>query len=369
MDNTNNRLESLDALRGFDMFWIMGGAGIFTGLSKLTGWGVLETWDKQLSHVPWDGFAFYDMIFPLFLFMAGISFPFSIQKFYSKGGTKTNQYKKIIKRGLLLVLLGFIYNGILKFEFENFRYASVLGRIGLAWMFAALIFINTKTISRVIWCFGLLISYWLVTVFISAPDYPDAGRFTAEGNIACYIDRILLPGKLYGKIFDPEGLLGIVPAISTALLGMLTGEFVSVKKESLTGMKMVGYMTIAGAALAIIGQIWNIFYPFNKALWSSSFVCFAGGLSILLFALFYLVVDVWGYRRPLFFFKVIGMNSITIYLAVRIIGFAQISKFFFGGIISLFPETWSGFLNPVANVAIAWLFLYFLYKQKIFLKV
>ena len=369
MNNTNNRLESLDALRGFDMFWIMGGAGIFTGLSKLTGWSILEAWEKQLSHVPWDGFAFYDMIFPLFLFMAGVSFPFSIQKFYSKGGTKAKQYIKIIKRGLVLVLLGFIYNGILRFEFENFRYASVLGRIGLAWMFAALIFINTKTISRVIWCFGLMISYWLATVLISAPDYPGAGNFTPEGNIACYIDRILLPGKLYGKIFDPEGILGIIPAISTALLGMLTGEFVSVKKENLSGVKIAGYMAGAGAVLAIIGQVWNIFYPMNKALWSSSFVCFAGGLSLLLFALFYLIVDVWGYRRPMFFFKVIGMNSITVYLAVRIIGFTQISKFLFGGIISLFPETWSGLLNSMGSVTIVWLFLYFLYKQKIFLKV
>ena len=369
MNHTNQRLESLDALRGFDMFWIMGGSGIFIGLSKLTGWGILEVWEKQLHHVPWDGFTFYDMIFPLFLFMAGISFPFSIQKYYAKGGTKANQYKKIIKRGLILVLLGFVYSGILRFEFEEFRVASVLGRIGLAWMFAALLYINTKTLSRIFWCFGLLIFYWLLSVLVSAPDYPGAGNFTVEGNIACYIDRLLLPGRLYRETYDPEGILGTIPAISTALLGMLTGEFVSMKKEGLTGIKRAGYMAVAGTALIIIGQIWNIFCPINKSLWSSSFVCFVGGLSILLFALFYLIIDVWGYHRPFFFFKVIGMNSITIYLAVRIIGFSQISKFFFEGIISLFPETWSSFLNSMGSVTIAWLFLYFLYKQKLFLKV
>ncbi len=364
---TNQRLQSLDALRGFDMFWITGGAGIFIGLAQLTGWGFLEAWEKQLHHVPWDGFTFYDMIFPLFLFMAGISFPFSMQKY--EGGSKAPLYKKIIKRGLILFLLGLVFNGVLRFNFDNLRFASVLGRIGFAWMFAALIFINTKTIARLIWCFGLLIVYWLATILISAPDYPGAGNFTPEGNIACYIDRILLPGRLNSKIFDPEGIASTIPAISTALLGMLTGQFVAMKKTKFTPMKKTGYMAIAGAVLLVTGIVWDIFYPINKSLWSSSYVCFVGGLSLLLFVLFYLIIDVWGYSRPFFFFKVIGMNSITIYLAQRIINFNQISKFFFEGIIGLFPETWSTFLNWTGYVTVVWLFLYFLYKQKLFLKV
>ncbi|MDL2277375.1 DUF5009 domain-containing protein [Parabacteroides sp. OttesenSCG-928-G07] len=367
--NTNQRLESLDALRGFDMFWITGGSAIFVALAKITEWPFFIAIEKQMSHVPWDGFAFYDMIFPLFLFMAGVSMPFSLSK-YQGDGDRAKMYRKIIKRGVVLVLLGLVYNGIFRLNFENFRYASVLGRIGLAWMFAALIFVNTKKASwRVIWCAGILLFYWLLNISFTAPDYPGAGRFTPEGNIACYIDRILLPGRLYGGTFDPEGIMGIIPAISTALLGALTGMFVKTQKENFPPMKKVLYIAAAGALLVIIAQVWNLFYPINKALWSSSFVCMAGGISIMLFALFYLVVDIWGYKKPFFYFKVIGMNSITVYLATRIINFTGIATFFFGGLAGLFPEDWGKLISSLGYVTVVWLFLYFLYKKNVFLKV
>ncbi len=363
------RLESLDALRGFDMLWIAGGAGIIAGLATLTNWPLFITLEKQFHHVPWDGFVFYDMIFPLFLFMAGVSMPFSLGKF-KPGTTKGAMYRKIIQRGLTLVLFGMIYNGLLRFEFDTLRCASVLGRIGLAWMFAALIFVNTRQFrTRALWCFGLMLFYYLLNIGFKAPDFPEAGRFTQEGNIACYIDRILLPGRLNSGIFDPEGILGIIPAISTALLGALTGLFVVMTKQGLTMLKKAGLMAAAGAVLVVIAQVWNLFYPINKALWSSSFVCMAGGCSMLLFALFYLMVDVWGWKKGFFFFKVIGMNSITIYMANRIVPFQKISDFFFGGFIKLFPENWSMLLNWMAFVTIIWLFLYFLYKHKVFLKV
>ncbi|GHT87119.1 hypothetical protein FACS18947_7190 [Bacteroidia bacterium] len=298
--------------------------------------------------------------------MAGVSFPFSLQKQESKA--RKSLYLKIIKRGLILFFFGMLYNGFLNFNFETFRVASVLGRIGLAWMFAALLFINTKTISRIIWCAGLMIAYWLVTILVVAPDYPSAGVFTQEGNITAYIDRILLPGRLNSELFDPEGILGTIPAISTALLGMLTGQFVLCAQQS--RLKKAGYLAATGAALVIIAQVWNLFYPINKSLWSSSFVCMAGGCSMLLFALFYLIIDVWGKDgKFFFFFKIIGLNSITVYMATRIIPFNRISSFFFQGIIKLFPENWSMLLSFMGNVTIVWLFLYFLYKQKIFLKV
>ncbi len=364
------RLQSLDALRGFDMFWIIGGEGIFIGLASLTGWPLLNWWAHQLHHVAWHGFVFYDMIFPLFLFIAGISFPFSLAKSREKRVSNKDLYYKIIRRGLLLVLLGFVYNGILAFNFENFRYASVLGRIGLAWMFAALIFFNTKKAApRIIWCIGFLIFYWLLAAFVPAPDYPGTDRFSAEGNFSCYFDRLFLPGRLYGKIFDPEGILGIIPAISTALLGMLTGQFVMQKKENLGDKKKTLYLIIAGIILIIVGLLWNTIFPINKALWSSSFVCFVGGLSLLLFSLFYYIIDVLKYRKWSFFFVVIGLNSITIYLAQRIIDFYATSNFLFGGLIGWFPESWNEFLNSTAYIVIGWGFLYFLYRQRIFLKV
>ena len=380
------RLQSLDALRGFDMFWIAGGGAIFAGLASLTGWGPLVWWNKQMLHVEWHGFAFQDMIFPLFLFIAGISFPFSMAKRIENGASLNWLYKQIFKRGIILVLLGLIYNdllsfafiktgsnsetGILSFEFSNMRFASVLGRIGLAWMFAALIFINTnKRNTRIAWCAGLLIFYWLLLALVPAFDNSGAGRFSMEGNFTSYFDRMFLPGKLYKDIHDPEGWLGIIPATATALLGMFTGWFLMWRKEGLTELRRTGYMAIAGIVLIVAGLLWSIIFPINKNLWTSSFVCFVGGLSLLLFALFYLIIDVWGYRKWSFFFTVIGMNSITIYMAQRMIRFSYTSNFLFKGIIDWFPEPWMPFLSSCAYLAVSWIFLYFLYRQKIFLKV
>jgi len=381
------RLQSLDALRGFDMFWIVGGGGIFAGLASLTGWAPLLWWEGQLHHVPWHGFTFEDMIFPLFLFIAGISFPFSMAKRLENGVSLESLHKQIIRRGLLLVLFGFIFNGLLSFNFitvgsasdaefisfdlSKMRFASVLGRIGLAWMFAALIFIYTnKGSTRIAWCAGLLIFYWLLLALVPAFDNPGADRFSMEGNFTSYFDRLFLPGRLLrGGIHDPEGWLGIIPATATAMLGMFTGCFVMWRKEGLTELRRTGYMAIGGVILAGLGLLWDMAFPINKNLWTSSFVCFVGGLSLLLFSLFYLIIDVWGYRKWSFFFTVIGMNSITIYMAQRMIRFTFTSEFVFKGMIDWFPELWAPFLENCAYVAVCWMFLYFLYRQKIFLKV
>ena len=145
----NQRLQSLDALRGFDMFFIMGGGALFVGLATWCPTPFFQAIASQMEHVPWHGFAFEDMIFPLFLFIAGISFPYSLEKQKASGMTSSAIYRKVIRRGLVLVLLGCIYNGLLDFDFANQRYASVLGRIGLAWMFAALIFLNVQTRVRI----------------------------------------------------------------------------------------------------------------------------------------------------------------------------------------------------------------------------
>jgi len=369
MKTKNVRLLSLDALRGFDMFWIIGWGGLWHGLAKMTNWPLFNWWSTQMTHVDWDGFHFYDMIFPLFLFIAGISFPYSLEKSKEKGVSGKSIYFRIIKRALTLVLLGLVFNGLLKLEFDTQRYASVLGRIGLAWMFAAFIFMNTKRNGRILWCAGLLIGYWLVLALVQAPDFPDAARFSKEGCFTCYIDRAFLPGRMYNPLYDPLGLFGIVPAISTALLGMLTGAFVKTEKGGFTQMKKVGYMTGAGVALVLLGLLWGLAFPINKLLWSSSYVCLAGGLSLLLFALFYWIIDVRGYRRWTLFFTVIGMNSITIYMAQSIINFRFTANYIFGGLIKLFPENWDQFLNNLTLIAVCWLFLYFLYKQKIFIKV
>lgn len=364
----SDRLKSLDALRGFDMFWIMGAEEVFILLGALTGGPVLEWWAGQMTHVEWHGFQAYDMIFPLFLFIAGVSFPFSVSKRLAVKGGKQALYRHIFKRGLILVLLGLIYNNGIIFNIEAMRFPSVLGRIGLAWMFAALIFMKTKNWkSRMVWFWGLLIFYWLLFLIFKAPDFGDPDRYSMQGNISSYIDRTILPGRLCCYEFgDNEGILPTIAAVSTGLLGMLVGELL---KNTYKPMKKVLYMAIGGVILIIIGQIWNQVFPINKNLWSSSFVCYVGGISIILMTIFYLIIDVWKYQKWAFFFVVIGMNPITIYLANRIIGFGRATDFLFGGIAELLPEAWSPLIIAIGYVIVGWLFLYLLYKKKIFLKV
>jgi predicted acyltransferase len=373
MENENKpkskRLYSLDALRGFDMFWIMGGEAIFAGLASLTGWPVLKWWAVQLEHVPWHGFHFYDMIFPLFLFIAGISFPFSLAKRMAGNESRQSIYKHVIFRGLILVFLGILYNNGVRFDLGNLRYGSVLGRIGLAWMFAAIIFMNTKLTWRIVWFWALLLGYWILLLLFPAHDLGSSDPFSQTGNLASYIDRLLMPGRLYLGNHDPEGIFSTIPAISTALLGMFTGEFMMSDYLSDKKFKKVLWLVLAAAAFMIIGKVWNIGFPINKNIWSSSFVCWVGGLSILLFSFFYLIIDVLNLRKWAFPFVVIGMNPITIYLANRIIDFENASRFVFGGVIGLFPANWEPFLSGFAYTTIGWLFLYFLYKKKIFLKV
>lgn len=373
MENGNKpaikRLYSLDALRGFDMFWIMGGEAIFVGLAALTGWPVLQWWSGQLEHVPWHGFHFYDMIFPLFLFIAGISFPFSLAKRISANDSRNSIYRHVIGRGLTLVVLGIIYNNGINFDLSHLRYGSVLGRIGLAWMFASLIFMNTKLNVRILCICLILIGYWVLLLLFPAHDLGATDIFSREGNLTSHIDRLLMPGRLYLGNHDPEGIFSTLPAIGTALLGMFTGEFLLSDYLRDKPYRKVVYLVIAAVLLMIIGKVWNIVFPINKNLWTSSFVCFVGGLSLLLFSIFYLIIDVLEFRKWAFVFVVIGMNPITIYLTERIVNFRAASKFFFGGFTAILPGTWAPFIDGIGITAVAWVFLYFLYKKKIFLKI
>lgn len=362
------RLQSLDALRGFDMFFIMGGEALFLTLGALFPGTWMEAWGRQMLHVPWNGFAFEDLIFPLFLFLAGVSFPFSLAKQRASGKSEAEIYGKILRRGATLVLLGVVYNGLLQFDFATLRYASVLGRIGLGWMLAACMAVKFGPKVRVGVSVFLLCAYWLLLATVEAPDAPGAGSLTMEGSIVGYVDRMWLPGRLHVGIHDPEGLLSTLPAVVTALLGIFAGEFIRSMRVA-SGTRKALFLLGAGVLLALLGQVWNLVFPINKNLWSSSFVCWAGGLSLMLLAGFYYVVDVLQWRRWTFFFTVIGVNSITIYLAQEFVNFSWTSRALFGGVIPLFPEQWQGVVGSVAYIVVCWLFLYVLYRKKIFLKV
>ena len=233
----SQRLLSLDALRGFDMLFIMGFAGLVTALCKLCPGEFSDWMTAQMGHADWNGFFHHDTIFPLFIFIAGISFPFSLAKQREKGMSERSIYLKVIRRGLTLVALGFVYSGLFKLDFATLRLPSVLGRIGLAWMFAALLFVNFNVRTRAVIAAAILLGYGLLLQFVAAPDAGGAGPLTLEGNIVGYVDRIVMPSHLLGgRGFDPEGLLSTLPAIVTAMLGMFTGEFV---RRSRAGMATV----------------------------------------------------------------------------------------------------------------------------------
>ncbi|MDE6872665.1 MAG: DUF5009 domain-containing protein [Bacteroidales bacterium] len=365
----SQRLMSIDALRGFDMLFIMGFTGLVINVCKLFPNGA-ECWlAKTMKHVPWDGLTHHDTIFPLFLFIAGLSFPFSLAKQKEQGRPMRDILLKIFRRGLTLVCLGIICNGFLRFDFANLRVASVLGRIGLAWMFAAFIYVCFKPAVRAVIAVAILVAYWLLICYVPAPDVPGGDPLSMQGCLVGYVDRLLLPGRLIydGGRFDPEGLLSTVPSIVTAMLGMFAGEFV--RSEKLDGTKKAGYMGLASLVLLAAGLLWSLVFPLNKMLWSSSFVLVVGAYSLALFALFYYIIDVKGYQKWTFFFRVIGMNSITIYIAQSIIDFNKIDRFFLGGLAELLPPEWGAVVLSAGYVAACWLFLYFLYKKQVFLKV
>ncbi len=363
----SQRLYSLDALRGFDMFWIMGAEEIFHGFSKATGapfWNLLST---QFTHPSWNGFHVYDLIFPLFLFLAGVATPYSVGRELEKGKSRQQLMLRVIKRGLILVLLGIIYNNGLQLRpIADIRFMSVLGRIGIAYMLANIIYLYAKEKAQINWFAGLLIGYWLILKFTSAPGFPP-GDLTMEGNFASYVDRTVLPGKLSLGIHDTVGLFNNIPAISTALAGIIVGVFL--KNNPAKPAKKAGLLAVAGTASLLLAQLWNLDFPINKNMWSSSFVMHTTGLSLLLLSLFYYIIDVRGYKNWAFFFKVIGMNSILIYMSGRFINWSYTTNAFFKWLDQLVGNPFNVVVMAVCMLLIKWLFLYLLYKKKLFLRV
>ena len=362
------RLFSLDALRGFDMFWIMGAEGIFHTLGKIHPNSFWKTLSNQFLHPDWHGFAAYDLIFPLFLFLAGVAVPFSIGKQLEQGKTQQQVLIKVIRRGFILVLLGIIYNNGLEIRpLSEIRFGSVLGRIGLAYMFATILYIYVSKRALYITFTAILILYWVLFLTTSAPGYP-AGDLSMEGNIVSYLDRLLMPGKLYLGIHDPEGWVSTFPAIATALLGIFAG--IKLKNTTLeTQQKTVITFVIVGVVCLIVAQLWNLVFPINKNIWTSSFVLQCGGLSYLLLALFYYLIDVLDNKKAGFFFKVIGVNSILIYMAPLFIDFEYTASFFLEWLYQLVGDPYKAVVVVLGFLAAQWAFLYICYRNKIFLKV
>ena len=350
------------------MLFIMGMAGLVVNISALfPDCEIVQWFASQMKHVPWDGFAHHDTIFPLFLFIAGVSFPFSLSKQREAGMSNRDIVAKIIRRAVVLVLLGVLYNGFFKMQFDTLRFPSVLGRIGIAWAGAALLTLYLKPKARAVICAVILVGYSLLLT-IPAPDAVGLDVWTKQGNIAGYIDRVLMPNHiLWRGVMDPEGILSNLSATVTAMLGIFTGEYLL--NSSHSGKRKAATMAISAVILLVTALLWNNFQPINKTLWSSAFVLAAGAYSLIMLALFYYIIDVQGHRGWCYFFKVVGVNSITIYLAQRFISFGDISRYFTAGLASHLPDGWGAVLISVGYITVCWLLLYFLDRKGVYLKV
>lgn len=372
------RLESLDALRGFDMIWILGLEWTVRGLCRLIpGWegGWL---DLQVRHVAWDGLAFFDTIFPLFIFIAGVTFPFSYARQVERGDSPLKIHLNILRRAGMLVLLGMVYNGVLAFKFEGFRYASVLGKIGIAWAIAAIWYVHFGVKVRLGILVATLAGYWAMLHCV-APDAPTgSGSFTLAGCFPGYLDRLgFTPGDLYCKLtvdgvrkpwLEPSGVVvSSLGSSATAILGMLAGDLLRSTREGLTAAKKAGTLALIGVGVLAAGLLVGLDCPVVKNLWTPSFTLIVGGYSFLMLALFYWTVDVKGYGRWCFFLKVVGVNSIAIYMLKRIVDYKAISHFLFGGVAGWFSDPL--FIESLGVVILCWLTCWFLNRQKIYLKV
>lgn len=339
------------------MLFIMGFADLVIALCALLPFGWSDALAQQMVHPEWNGFSHHDTIFPLFLFLAGVSFPFSLKNSRSKGLSNNSIYYKIVKRAVVLFLLGLVYNGALNLDFESMRIPSVLGRIGVAWAVAALITMRTSWVTRIYICASVLICYTLII-----GENP-----TIDNNYAGRIDQALLSGHLYLENFDPEGIFSTIPAVVTALLGVFAGEIILSAKR--TPVKRAAILAVIGGGFCIAGFIWSYFAPVNKSLWTAPFVCYTACYSFIMLALFYYIIDVRGRKNWTLFFRVIGLNSITIYLGQRFISFPYTNDFTFGGVWGLFPDGIASVLWWCSYIALCWGVLYFCYKKNIFLKV
>lgn len=367
--SSGSRLASLDAVRGFDMFFIMGGEGLVVALAALFGF---PDFGAAFGHVPWDGLHFMDTVFPTFLFLAGVTFPFSAAKSRERGATDRQIALKALRRCVLLVLLGLVHDGpLLRFDFAHLRVWSVLGRIGVAWFGAALLYLWFRARARAAIACALLAGCVVFTRFVLAPDAPaGASPFSPEGNFGCWLDRTLTGGHTYRPLFDPEGFAGMVPAVVTAMLGMFAGEIVR-RADAAPGRRCRD-LALFGVGLLALGLALAPLCPVNKALWSPSFVLVVGAYSALLFLAFYAVVDVAGWTKWAFPFKVIGMNAIAVYMAQSVIGAGHANDFLFGWAWRHLPESCGDLKRVLMNLgyaAVCWLFLFFLYRRRIFLKV
>jgi predicted acyltransferase len=402
----SQRLMSVDALRGFDMFWIIGADSLVYALDQMSRGpddkphGVIGFLAYELDHAEWAGFHFYDLIFPLFLFIVGVSLVFSLSKMIRQEG-RGAAVKRVLRRSILMFIVALIYSGGFANLWPNIRLMGVLNRIAICYGCAGIIFCFFNLRAMVAICASLLIGYWALMSFVPIRDiqleksslerlaqqrgvpfdpqqlfYATTNRVTGHFehgfDLSDHIDFQYLPGRKYDTYFDPEGFLSTLPAIGTCLLGVFAGLLL--RNPSLRDEQKVIYLIAGGLILVSLGWAWSAQFPVVKKIWTSSFVLVAGGYSALLLCAFYWIIDVAGYQKWCQPFVWMGMNSITIYLIKNFLGgsFSGISKRFVGGDVHAFLEShWRGsgdLAMSIVGLALAFWIVHFLYKRQIFLR-
>ena len=382
------------------MFWILGGDFVLQVLGAMAGGGVLKALGEQFEHKDWAGFAFYDLIFPLFVFIVGASLVFSLTRLIEREG-RTAAVKRVLRRGALIFVLGLFYSGGVTNPWPDIRLMGVLQRIALAYTAAGLLFcfLRPRALGGV--CAALLVGYWALLTFVPVRDvrleraalpaqmgvakptleqaraFYDAATARVNGvydpgrNLANHLDFEYLGGRKYDLYWDPEGLLSTLPAVATCLLGVFAGLLL--RRTDVDDMKKVAWLAGGGAAALTLGFLWGLQFPVVKKIWTSSFVLVAAGWSLLLLAAFYYVVDVRRWRawcRPLVW---VGMNAITLYVASNLLGYRRIAARLAGGDVKAFfdatfaPRAGDLVLGLVAIALMLWL-ARFLYRRQIFLR-
>jgi len=362
---TEGRLVSLDALRGFDMFWIIGGSWIVSGLAR----GLHNDWFNQhvvphTNHVPWEGFVAWDLIMPLFLFVVGAAMPFSFAKRLEQGHPKGRLYVHILFRVVVLWILGMIAQGrLLQYDVSKLRlYSNTLQAIAAGYLIASILLLNLRIWWQAAVTAALLLLYWALLMLVPVPGF-GPGQLTQEGNLAIYIDKLIL-----GPYQDGTSYTWILSSMTfgcTVMMGALAGQLL---QSDCGKIRKVLFLLAAGIACIWIGWAWGLVFPIIKHLWTSSMVLFAGGWSLVLLGVFYLVFDVLRLRLLALPFVVIGMNAIAVYMITRVYDFRQIGDIVVSG-LSRWTGDWHEFVRAVAGVLVIWLILLHMYRKRTFIKI
>jgi predicted acyltransferase len=390
---SSQRLLSLDALRGFDMFWIVGGDELIHAFAKAIPIYPLELIDGQMDHKSWQGVAFYDLIFPLFVFIVGVSLVFSLSSAIARDG-KAAALKRILIRSLIIYVFGLIVYGGLSKGIDHIRWMGVLQRIAICYFFGSILFCTFRMRGLITICISLLIGYWALTTFVPIRDFnietrhlaalqltPTnsetmvrfkatttvvSGKFDDGLNLPQHVDFQYLPGYKWDGAYDPEGILSTFPAIATCLLGIFAGLLL--KNGNVPAQKKVAFLAASGAVGVILGFLWGMEFPVIKKLWTSSYVLVAGGYSALFLAAFYQMIEIWEWRKWCTPFVWIGMNAITIYMAFHLIKFEDYAQRITGGPVQASLGPWGMLLTSIVVIVMMFAFVRFLYNRKIFLR-